>query len=73
MKNQPSPPRARSESSGGEHPAHICAEIWFLLLSRKWATNMRHSLEGSMDSTTSEDDAVVETALAAGNNEIRLS
>lgn len=30
-------------------------------------------LEGSMDSPTSEDDAPVETALAAGNDEIRLS
>lgn len=30
-------------------------------------------LESSMDSPTSEDDAPVETALAAGNDEIRLS
>lgn len=43
MKNQLLPSRIRSESIGGEHPGPICAETWFLLLSRKWATNMRHS------------------------------
>lgn len=42
MKNQPSPSRTRSESNGGEHPGHICAEIWFLPSSRKWAMNKRH-------------------------------
>lgn len=30
-------------------------------------------LEGAMDPTTSEDDSPVEIALAAGNDEIRLS